>query len=196
MKTLFTLILLILTQVSYSQLNLQTQSIDPSCNGYNDGEITIDISGGVSPYIINGLEISGTQFIASTLSGGQYQFDVVDQNQNSQTISIVLNDPQPLSIQILTTGVTTWGGNDGSANITILNGVATYNWSGTGTGFITNQEDQYGLTEGIYNVEITATDGCQYNKRVIITQPPAATLPGVINPQTQGFVQNPIVISQ
>lgn len=196
MKTLFTLILLTLTSVSFSQLSLLTNKIDPSCNGYNDGQITIDISGGVQPYSINGLEITGSQFTAGALTGGQYTFTITDANFTQVDANIILNDPQPLIIEILTTDVTSWGLNNGSANVSVLNGIATYLWSGTGTGFIPNQEDQYQLTAGIYNIEITATDGCQYNKRIIINQPPAGVLPSVSNPQIQSFIQNTITISQ
>ena len=198
MKNLIiTLASLFLTvSVSFSQqMSLQTTKIDPSCNGYNNGEIIIDISGGVEPYTVNGLQINGTQFIATNLSGGQYVFDVTDSNLSSSVATLTLTDPQPLVIQILKTDVTTFGGNNGSADVTILNGVATYNWTGNGSGFIPNQEDQYSLTAGIYNIEITAMDGCIYNKRIIIEQPSAAVFPSTYNPNTQGFQQNTTTIS-
>lgn len=198
MKNLIiTLASLFLTvSVSFSQqISLQTTKIDPSCNGYNNGEIVIDITGGVEPYTVNGLQINGTQFIAANLSGGQYIFDVTDANLNSSVATLILDDPQPLVIQVLKTDVTTYGGNNGSANVSVLNGLATYNWSGNGSGFIPNQEDQYSLTAGIYNLEITATDGCIYNKRIIIEQPLAGVFPSLNNPNTQGFQQNPTTIS-
>jgi hypothetical protein len=195
MKNLIiTLASLFLTvSVSFSQqMSLQTTKIDPSCNGYNNGEIIIDITGGVEPYTINGLQINGTQFIATNLSGGQYVFDVTDSNLSSSVATLTLTDPQPLVIQILKTDVTTFGGNNGSADVTILNGTATYNWTGNGSGIIPNQEDQFLLTAGIYNIEITAIDGCVYNKRIIIDQPSASGFPSSYNPNTQGFQQNTI----
>lgn len=196
-KALNTILFTLLSVSSiFSQMSLQTTSIDPTCNGYANGQIIIDITGGLPPYSVNGLEISGSQFIAGNLSSGQFLFNISDANFNSSSFNTTLIDPQPLIIEILKTDVTTFGGNDGTANITILNGTAQYNWSGNGFSFISNQEDQYNLTSGIYNVEITATDGCQYVKRVIINQPQPGVLPGVINPQIQGFQQNTFTISQ
>lgn len=196
--TIITLVTtLLLGFVSFSQqMSLQTNKTNPSCNGYTDGEIIIDIVGGVSPYSVNGLEITGSQFVINNLPGGEYIFNITDVNSNSSVATLILNDPLPLEIQILKTDVTTYGGNDGSANVSILNGVATYNWSGTGSGFIPNQEDQYMLTEGIYNLEITASNGCVFNKRVVIEQPTPSPSPSIYNPITQGFQQNTIIISQ
>lgn len=198
MKTIIiTLTSLLSVFVSFSQqISLQTTKTDPSCNGYNNGEITIDISGGVEPYTVNGLQINGSQFIAGSLTGGQYIFDVTDVNLNSTTATLILNDPQALQIQVLKTDVTTYGGNDGSVNVTVLNGTATYNWSGNGSGFIPNQEDQYTLTAGIYNLDVIDVDGCVFIKRIIIDQPAPNPFPSVYTPNTQGFQQNTITISQ
>lgn len=177
------------------QLSIQTTQAHPTCNGYTNGAITIDIAGGTAPYSVNGLEISGSQYVAADMPGGGYSYTITDATSNSVLAEIVLVDPQPLSVQVLITNATTYGGNDGSANVTVLNGPVTYNWSGTGAGFIPNQEDQYQLTAGIYNLELTQADGCSFNKRVIIEQP-TAPMPSVYNPITQGFQQNNFTISQ
>ncbi len=129
------------------------------------------------------------------MPGGGYSYTITDAASNSALAEIVLVDPQPLSVQVLITNATTYGGNDGSANVTVLNGPVTYDWSGTGSGFIPNQEDQYQLTAGIYNLTLTQADGCAFNKRVVIEQP-TAPMPTIYNPITQGFQQNNFTISQ
>ena len=67
-----------------------------------------------------------------------------------------------------------FGGNDGSINVTMLNGLApfTYDW----TGGIGNTSNPTNLTAGFYNVTITDANGCTVSTAASVNQPQELTL--------------------
>lgn len=176
--------------VAFSQapLNIQVSTFNPTCFGLSDGEVVIDITGGTQPYVINGLEISGSQFIAGTLSEGNYYFDVTDAAAQMASADVTLVAPAQLIVQAVVSNVSTYGGSNGAIDLTIVNGTGTYGWfTQNGSGVNSTLEDQSGLTEGIYTVAITEPNGCEITRRFVISQPanPANTFNPNINPNTQ-----------
>jgi len=190
-NTLFALSFFASSFAAFSQapLNIQVSTFNPTCYGLNDGEIVIDITGGTQPYVINGLEISGSQFIAGTLADGNYYFDVTDANTQMASADVTLVAPVELVVQAVVSNVTAYGGANGAIDITLVNGTGTYGWyTQNGSGVNSTLEDQSGLTEGIYTVAITQPNGCEVSKRYVVSQPanPANTFNPNINPNTQG----------
>lgn len=190
-NTLFALSFFASSFAAFSQapLNVQVAAFDPTCFGLNDGEVVIDITGGTQPYIVNGLEISGTQFIAGTLAEGNYYFDVTDATSQMASADVTLVAPAQLIVQAVVSNVSTYGGANGAIDITLVNGTGTYGWyTQNGSGVNSTLEDQSGLTEGIYTVAITQPNGCEVSKRYVVSQPanPANTFNPNVNPNTQG----------
>jgi len=176
--------------VAFSQapLDIQVSNFNPTCFGLSDGEVVIDITGGTQPYVINGLEISGSQFIAGTLAEGNYYFDVTDAAAQMASADVTLVAPTQLIVQAVVSNVSSYGGANGAIDITIVNGTGTYGWyTQNGSGVNSTLEDQSGLTEGIYTVAITEPNGCEITRRYVISQPanPANTFSPNINPNTQ-----------
>ena len=190
-NTLFALSFFASSFAAFSQapLNVQVSNFNPTCYGLNDGEVVIDITGGTQPYIINGLEISGTQFIAGTLAEGNYYFDVTDATSQMASADVTLVAPAQLIVQAVVSNVSAYGGANGGIDITLVNGTGTYGWyTQNGSGVNSTLEDQSGLTEGIYTVAITQPNGCEVSKRYVVSQPanPANTFNPNVNPNTQG----------
>jgi len=153
-------------------LNLQVNTTNPGCFGFSNGEVVIDITGGSEPYVVNGIIVTGTQFIASNLSAGNYTFNISDDLGASTSADVTLISPQPFNMQAIITNVSTLNGNDGAINITVPAIPLTFNWSTpNGTGLVAGQEDQLSLTAGIYNLSITEPNGCETFKRFDVTQP-------------------------
>jgi hypothetical protein len=189
-NTLLALSFIASSFVAFSQapLNIQVSTSNPTCFGLSDGEVIIDITGGTQPYVINGLEISGSQFIAGTLADGNYYFDVTDAAAQMASADVTLVAPAQLMVQAVVSNVSTYGGSNGAIDITIVNGTGTYGWyTQNGSGVNSTVEDQSGLTEGIYTVAITEPNGCEISRRYVISQPanPANTFNPNINPNTQ-----------
>ena len=147
-------------------ITLQASVANPSCNGYNNGEVIINItSGGTQPFDFLMMGNSTTQSSNSFngLSQGDYTYIVTDINGCQNTISATLTDPPSLSSVISSTDVSCYGYCDGSGNITGLGGTSpyTYLWDNGASN----------LCAGLHNVIITDSNGCINTNSVIINEP-------------------------
>lgn len=159
-------------QLQAQNIPLQVNSTNPSCFGLSNGEVVIDILNGSEPFVVNGVTIVGTQFVANNLAAGNYTFNISDDNGQTTSADVTLVSPQPFNMQAIISNVSTFGGNDGSIQITVPAVPLTFNWSTpNGSGLISGQEDQSTLTAGIYNLSIIEANGCETFKRFDISQP-------------------------
>jgi hypothetical protein len=128
-----------------------------ACTGGTNGSISLNVSGGVSPYHYQWSNSYKSQSI-SNLSSGIYSVTVMDYNGCSTARSYTITQPaNPLTVNGLITSASSGSATDGSINITINGGTAPYsfNWS-TGS----TSEDVSGLGAGSYTVAITDMNGC------------------------------------
>ena len=78
----------------------EVSHIDVTCNGGNDGEIDISVSGGISSYSYLWSNGSISQDISSLVSGS-YTCTVTDGNNCTQTASFNISEPSSLSASIV-----------------------------------------------------------------------------------------------
>ena len=147
----------------------------PFCSSATDGQITINVQGGVPPYqyaINTSLFTTNNSF--TNLVQGNYQIQIVDA-QNCQfdtTINLVANNyMQFVAVQVQ--DVSCPGGNDGSISLFTTGGTAPYNYSinnipNGNSGSFSN------LGIGQYSILVTDTLGCQKDTLITISQPPNA----------------------
>jgi hypothetical protein len=175
-------------------MSLQLVNSNPTCYGSNDGVITIDITGGFPPYFVNGIEIVGNSFEVTNLMDGQYSFYISDTLLTNSTVEVLLVSPPQLDLSASITNVSAFGGNDGAIDLSVPYPGVTYSWSTPdGSGLVATQQDQSGLTAGVYAVTVIESNGCETSKRFTVEQAPQGTggtggggiLPG-INPNTNG----------
>jgi hypothetical protein len=191
MKTTAILSGLLLSAVtSFGQaLNVQISTTNPTCYGYADGAIVIDISNGTQPYIVNGQEILGSQFIASGITEGTRSFYIEDATALSTTADVTLVSPPPINMQAVVTNVTAPGATDGSIDLTVPL-AATFDWTSPNGVTNPNLEDQANLADGYYDVSITESlTGCVTTKRFYILQS-INNGGNFFNPNFQAFVQS------
>ena len=157
---------------------------DESCAGAMDGEIDIDVTGGTAPYTYAWTGPNG--YTASTeditgLEPGTYTIDITDDTGCSQSSNVVIDGPQPMSVDAVVVNVLCFGAATGSIDITISGGVAPYavNWTGP-NGFISALEDINGLEAGDYILDIVDNDGCTHNETISITEAPEMVLDIVV----------------
>ena len=88
----------------------------------------------------------------SNLSTGLYTVTITNDNGCVITDSVLISEPNPISISYSSNNVTTCQGNNGSIDMTVTGGTRPYNflWSNSDT-----TEDISNLTSGIYSVNIT-----------------------------------------
>lgn len=143
-------------------------STDPLCNNSLDGTITINVSGGTPGYSYLWND-SSTDEDRIGLSSGNYTVTVTDINGCTNSIPVVLNNPQLLTIAIDSfENVTCSGLTDGFARAAATGGIGayTYNWQ-AGPNTAANQN----LAAGTYFVTVTDNNGCTAATSQIITSP-------------------------
>ena len=152
-----------------------------SCIGSADGSIDALVAGGVQPYTFIWTGPNG--FTASTeditgLVAGNYILEVHDLLGCSDVADIDLNEPAPLSIDLVPTlfpgggGVSCGGSADGEIDLSITGGNAPYSshWTGPNA-FQSNAFDLSGLAAGTYTVTVTDANGCSEAAQVVLTTP-------------------------
>jgi gliding motility-associated-like protein len=149
-------------------LELNTFKIDVSCHEGTDGIAIAEGSGGTAPYIFvwdgnAGNQINDTAF---NLGAGTYSVTLTDTNNCDTTLSVTINEPTLLedsvyiSLRYNGSAIKCFGDSNGAATAVGYGGTAPYSYlwdNKTGnqtTATATN------LGEGVYNVQITDTNGC------------------------------------
>jgi gliding motility-associated-like protein len=141
-----------------------------SCNGANNGSITLAPTGGTGTLSYAWSNGINTQNIGS-LSAGTYTVTITDANGCVFNASAIITEPTLLQVSATMIPVNCFGGNSGTATATATGGTTpyTYLWSsGATTATATT------LTAGTYTVTVTGGTGCTANTSIVVTQPTAA----------------------
>lgn len=141
---------------------------DVTCYGGNDGSITVTVTGGTPSYTYNWSN-ADIDMGNSGIAAGPYSITVNDANACSVTATYLVNQPTAVVFsQVTQTNVSCFGGNNGTADVTVTGGggTYTYTWSnGSSTSGITN------LVANTYTVTATDAAGCSVDTAITITQP-------------------------
>lgn len=137
------------------------------CFDNQNGFISIAVSGGFAPYNYTWSNGSTTQDL-NNLSGGIYNLTVTDDSNCTATQSFEIEEPDSITISILSQNVTCFGLSNGGAQAVVSGGVTPYMylWSnGSTTDSISSVEaDSYVLS-------ISDSNGCSEVDTVVITEP-------------------------
>ncbi len=146
---------------------------DLTCFNSNDGTIDVSINGGTPPAAIiwtsTGTEIPGNStFSATDLLPGSYTADITDNNGCTNTLIIIIDEPDPLSLTISGTDLTCNGVPNGSISIANLSGGTVagsylFDWDNDGTGDFDDSQDLTLQLAGTYCVNIQDDNGCTLN---------------------------------
>ena len=132
---------------------------NPSCVSYSDGQVSLNINGGVFPYSENWFSYN-----PNNLSEGIYYYQITDNNSCSIIDSVILVDPPDFIIVENIVNISCFGTNDGQVNLNISGATMPYtvNWNGY---------NPNNLSVGMYFYSITDNNACIYNDSVLITEP-------------------------
>ncbi len=154
-----------------AQLVVNRFITDVSCNGGNDGGISLSVSGGTSPYSYSWSNGDTTQNI-SNQSSGSFTITVTDANGCTTAATDTIGEPSQFFIfSSSTTPVSCFGGSDGTATLNLAGGILpyTYLWSNGAT-----TKDLTNVPAGTYSVTATDNNGCKDFATLTITEPPTA----------------------
>ena len=169
-----------------------------SCNGGNDGEAAVNITGGVTPYTYLWSASAGGQVTATAINLplGTHGVTVTDANGCTVTGSVLISEPSLLtSSTTLVSDVSCNGGSDGVANVTASGGTGPYSyiWSNGST-----DEQLSGVPAGTYNVTVTDDNNCTSVSSVVISEPAtgvSVSVTSVADPDCEGATTGSITAS-
>ena len=162
-----------------TQVSLTVVQDSVTCFGGNDGSITVTGAGGTPTYTY---AIDGGAFqtsnVFSGLVAGQYTITIRDLNDCTADRNINVLEPQKISTTTSASPVSCWGGNDGSASVSVTGGLGgnTYQWSNAGNGALTT-----GLSAGWVYVTVTDVNGCTAIDSALVTTPDSIIITETIN---------------
>lgn len=170
-----------------------TSSVDASC-GINDGQATVNVSGGTGPYSYVWTPNVGTTASVSGLSAGVYSVVVTDANgcQLTETIN-VNNQNAPTATITSVSDETCLGAANGSATVSATGGSGnyTYAWSPSGGTSATAT----GLASGTYTVTVTDDSGCITSINVTIGAGSVITVTASVTDEDCGVANGAIDLS-
>lgn len=150
---------------------------DESCSSENDGEIQINVTGGVGPFTYEIVYINGAIPVTisqngnntfTALSDNTYFLSVIDQGDGNNTINdtVVINAGVPLAISATASGATCFGACTGNATLSVFTnaGSPTYLWSSGET-----TQNATSLCAGVNSVTVTKAL-CERVTSVTITE--------------------------
>ncbi len=159
------------TIIEPAALNPQFESVDITCNGETDGQITGIATGGTAPYTYS---IDGTTFQSTAFSGlaaGSYTLTVKDANDCEATTTVDISEPAVLAASISSTSDVDCNSNStGSAVLAVTGGSTPYSYSLDGSTFDTSI-DLTALSAGAYSVTIRDANSCETTTSFTITEP-------------------------
>ncbi|MFH7001948.1 T9SS type A sorting domain-containing protein [Flavobacterium bizetiae] len=148
----------------------QGTTINVNCNGDTTGSATVNVTGGTGSYSYSWAPSGGTGATASGLAAGNYVVTVTDDNACSTTQGFTINEPAAaLSATTASTGVSCFGGSNGTASVTVSGGTPNYSYSWAPLGGTTSSIS--GRPAGDYTCTITDSKGCILTQTITISSP-------------------------
>ncbi len=147
----------------------------PTCNGFSDGSIVVNIANGLGPFRYNWNDGQGFRD-ANSLQGvraGVYTVQVQDANLCEGNFTFNMEDHPPLTLTFDIENASCNGVTDGSVTAVITGGVGNYTfaWSNGET-----KETITGLSAGNYSVTIRDSNQCEITGDTTITEPDAVLI--------------------
>jgi hypothetical protein len=152
-----------------SALSASTMQTNVSCNGGNNGDAMVMVSGGTGAYTYAWTPSGGNAASASSLTAGTYTCTITDANSCTLTQTFNITEPNALTASTTQTNISCNGGNNGDATVMVSGGTGAYTYAWTPSGG--NASTASGLTFGTYTCTITDANGCILTQTLNITEP-------------------------
>lgn len=168
-------------------LGLEYEAVPVSCAGNADGAIKLKITGGQAPYTIvfNGTSESQTDdqvVVFENLDQGVYTIEVSDANQCSGSVTVTIDEPDPLEANLDFDPYGSFACVDPSGGTPpyAIRWINLLAHTPTGIG---SQECVYNLPEGVYLVIIRDAAGCTTSEILFIDSPPCVGGEASVDPE-------------
>jgi len=153
-------------------LNINYSKANVDCFGGNSGSISLNVSGGDSPYYYQ-WNTGATSSSLNSLRIGTYTVTVSDSKGCTATQQITITQPSPLGINSQTKIPACYQDGTGEISVSGTGGTPgySYTWStGDSSPKITN------LSSGTYTVTLTDANGCTTVRNLSFSEPPPLSI--------------------
>jgi len=154
------------------KITISFDKTDIMCRGEKSGQATVNVAGGVFPYVYQWAHGPVSSHISS-LKADTYNVQVTDMNGCSASDFVVIKEPEnSLSVDLQVRDVTCYGRYDGTASAEGVGGTAPYNYfwrqfnATIGTGIMVQS-----LHAGDYSVQIFDANNCKNEVHFSISEP-------------------------
>jgi hypothetical protein len=156
-------------------LNVTSTQTNVSCPGLCNGSATAFVSGGTSPYTHKWTTTpTQTTATASNLCAATYNDSITDGNGCKTILSnVTITQPGPFTASVLCSGVSCFGGSNGTATASQSGGTPGYSYSWNTLPAQTTKTIS-NLSPGTYSCTVTDTMGCTSTAGCTVNQPSAA----------------------
>ncbi len=137
-------------------LSVSASITDASCAGVTDGSISLNVTGGSTPYTFAWSNGASSQNITN-ISGGTYTVTVTDANQCVELMAFTVGELTTIAFSTVINNVNCEDDKTGSIKLLVFGGSEPYNilWNTGGT-----TDTETGLSAGPYTVTVTDANGC------------------------------------
>ncbi|MCW3124428.1 MAG: hypothetical protein JWO03_86 [Bacteroidetes bacterium] len=161
--------------------------------GNNNGKIVLHASGGTPAYSYVWSPNVSTTDSALNLGVATYNVTITDSKGCTFATSVSVTAAAGITVSPgATRNVSCFGGNNGSAHVTISGGTTPYTYAWTGSA--STVDSAFNLTQGTYTVTVHDANNCSGTASFTITQPPAVTAAPVMTQATCGNSNGKIVL--
>jgi len=154
-----------------SEIVVMVTKTDETCDGLENGTISLAISGGTLPY--QNPAVTWDDFATGPtrtgLPGGTYIATITDGNMCTKTVTVVINEAPAFSVNPVVTQISCNGANDGKIALNFVGGVGTidFEWTDNPAAGATRT----GLAPGSYTVIIQDSQPCEIRRTFEIVEP-------------------------
>ena len=144
--------------------SLASYNVCTNTAGFNTSQ-TENLSWGTG---LNYLWSNGaTTSTIENLTAGSYYVTVTDDDGDTYQDSVVVPNYIGLTLTPIVIPVSSFGGNDGSINLTVSGGTPPYNYLWSNNAITQNIS---GLTASTYSVSVTDANGCAQTQSIVVTE--------------------------
>ena len=160
-----------ISQTPNSLIITDTDITNVSCNGGNDGDIKITVTGGAFPYFYSWTDTSSTIISITNnpinLSAGTYYVEITDGGCWVYD-TLIVTEPDSIIMTINPIDISCFGENDGTISTLVSGGTPgyTYLWSNGHMDSIVSN-----LSDGTYSVTVMDANGCTLMATASILSP-------------------------
>ncbi len=150
-----------------------TPTVTAASCGESNGTISLNITGGATPYTLQWDNELGNNPNQTGLAAGNYNVSVSDANGCSTATSVIVSEVSGISIMVISTPMSCIFANDATAAAMVAGatGAVSYAWSSN----LGNSAMVTGLPAGTYTVTATDEAGCSATESITIASPAVLT---------------------